>query len=53
MADRMEIIARDREWQQFKLSRSKSECYNGKYKHTYRNDSHLARSKSAHIENIF
>lgn len=54
MAERMDIIAKDREWQQFKLSRSKSQSFTAKHKHTFSNgDSYLARSKSARAEKMF
>ncbi|XP_055304526.1 centriolar coiled-coil protein of 110 kDa isoform X2 [Sitodiplosis mosellana] len=52
MVERMDIIAKDREWQQFKMNRSKSSDNNKNHMFVNGN-SHLARSQSARFEKKF
>lgn len=52
MVERMDLIAKDREWQQFKMNRSKSSDNNKNHMFVNGN-SHLARSQSARFEKKF
>lgn len=53
MDERMDIISKDREWQKFKLNRSKSSTDSSRGQKFVNGNAQLARSQSGRFEKQF